>query len=74
VAVEMKKGEGSFHHARTMHGSGANDTPRPRRATVINVFLDGVMSNSNEPLLEGVPVIPKGEKMGGQFFPLLFKG
>jgi len=33
-----------------------------------------VMSNSNEPLLEGVPVIPKGEKMGGQFFPLLFKG
>src|SRR5690242_13092958 len=71
VAVEMKKGEASFHHARTMHGSGANDTPRPRRATVINVFLDGVMSNANEPLLEGVPVIPRGEKMGGQFFPLL---
>ena len=72
VAVEMKKGEASFHHARTMHGSGANDTPRPRRATVINVFLDGVMSNANEPLLEGVPVIPRGEKMGGQFFPLLY--
>lgn len=73
VAVEMKKGEASFHHARTMHGSGANDTPRPRRATVINVFLDGVMSNANEPLLEGVPVIPRGEKMGGQFFPLLYQ-
>ena len=72
VAVEMKKGEASFHHARTMHGSGANDTPQPRRATVINVFRDGVMSNSNEPLLEGVPVISRGEKMGGQFFPLLF--
>ena len=72
VAIEMTRGEGSFHHARTMHGSGANDTPRPRRATVINVFLDGVMSNSNEPLLEGVPPIPKGQKMGGQFFPLLF--
>lgn len=72
VAVEMKKGEASFHHARTMHGSGANDTPRPRRATVINVFLDGVMSNANEPLLEGVPVIPRGEKVGGQFFPLLY--
>jgi len=69
----MKKGEASFHHARTMHGSGANDTPRPRRATVINVFLDGVMSNANEPLLEGVPVIPRGEKMGGQFFPLLYR-
>src|SRR6266571_2113657 len=73
VPVEMKKGEGSFHHARTMHGSGANDTPRPRRATVINAFRDGVTSNSNEPLLEGVPAIPRGQKMGGQFFPLLFR-
>jgi ectoine hydroxylase-related dioxygenase (phytanoyl-CoA dioxygenase family) len=73
VPVEMKKGEGSFHHARTMHGSGANDTPRPRRATVINAFLDGVVSNSNEPLLEGVPVIARGHKMDGQFFPLLFR-
>jgi len=23
-------------------------------------------------LLTGVPVIPRGNKMGGQFFPLLF--
>ena len=72
VAIEMKKGESSFHHARTMHGSRANDTPAPRRATVINVFRDGVLSNADEPLLAGVPVIPRGEKMGGQFFPLLF--
>jgi ectoine hydroxylase-related dioxygenase (phytanoyl-CoA dioxygenase family) len=55
-----------------MHGSGANDTPKPRRATVINVFRDGVMSNADEPLLAGVPVIPRGGKMEGQFFPLLF--
>ena len=27
---------------------------------------------SNEPLLEGVPPVMKGEKMQGQFFPLLF--
>jgi len=72
VAIELKKGESSFHHARTMHGSRANDTPAPRRATVINVFRDGVMSDSNEPLLVGVPVIPRGDRMGGQFFPLLF--
>ena len=72
VAVELKKGESSFHHPRMIHGSYANRTDRPRRGTVINVILDGVMSNSDEPLLEGVPVIPKGEKMGGQFFPLLF--
>ncbi len=71
VAIELKKGESSFHHARMMHGSYANTTDLPRRATVINVFRDGVMSNSGEPPLEGVPAIPKGEKMGGQFFPLL---
>jgi ectoine hydroxylase-related dioxygenase (phytanoyl-CoA dioxygenase family) len=74
VPVELKKGEASFHHARTMHGSGPNDTQRPRRATVINVFKDGVMSNADEPLLVGVPVIPRGQKMQGQFFPLLFAG
>ncbi|HYL61660.1 MAG TPA: phytanoyl-CoA dioxygenase family protein [Candidatus Methylomirabilis sp.] len=72
VAIELKKGEATFHHAQTMHGSGANDTPRPRRATVINVFLDGVKSNADEPLLAGVPPIPRGEKMDGQFFPLLY--
>lgn len=72
VAIELKKGESSFHHPRMIHGSYANYTDRPRRATVINAFRDGVMSNSNEPMLEGVPVIPKGEKMDGQFFPMLF--
>jgi ectoine hydroxylase-related dioxygenase (phytanoyl-CoA dioxygenase family) len=72
VAVELKAGEASFHHPRTIHGSYANRSPRPRRATVVNVFLDGVRSNSDEPLLAGVPSVPKGAKMDGRFFPLLF--
>jgi ectoine hydroxylase-related dioxygenase (phytanoyl-CoA dioxygenase family) len=72
VAIELKKGECTFHHPRMIHGSYGNKTNRPRRATVINLFRDGVRSNSDAPLLEGVPVIPKGEKMDGQFFPLLF--
>ena len=72
VAVELKKGEGSFHHPLMVHGSFENRTERQRRATVINVFRDGVRSASNEPLLKDVPPIPKGEKMAGQFFPLLF--
>lgn len=71
VAIELKKGECSFHHPLTVHGSFANVSDRPRRAAVINVVRDGVISDSNEPLLEGVPVIPKGEKLSGQFFPLL---
>jgi ectoine hydroxylase-related dioxygenase (phytanoyl-CoA dioxygenase family) len=72
VAIELKKGECTFHHPRMIHGSYGNTTSSQRRATIINMFRDGVASNSDSPLLKGVPVIPKGEKMGGQFFPLLF--
>jgi len=73
VAIELKKGEASFHHPLMVHGSFENKTDRPRRATVINVFSDGVTSNSDQPLLEGVPAIAKGEKIQGQFFPLLYE-
>jgi len=72
VAIELKKGEASFHHPLMIHGSYENRTEHPRRATVINVFRDGVMSASNQPPLEGVPPIPAGEPMRGRFFPLLF--
>ncbi len=70
-AIELKKGECSFHHPLMVHGSFENRTDRPRRAAVINVIRDGVRSFSDEPLLEGVPRIPAGDKLGGQFFPLL---
>ena len=71
VAVELRKGEASFHHPRLVHGSFANHSERARRATVVNVMRDGVRSATNESLLHGVPVIPAGEKVEGQFFPLL---
>ena len=71
VHIELRRGECTFHHARTIHGSEANLTPKPRRATLINSFRDGVCSATDEALLAGVPVIPRGEKMDGQFFPLL---
>lgn len=74
AAAELKKGECSFHHPLMIHGSFENRTDRPRRATVVNVFRDGVRSASNEPLLTGVPPIPSGQPLGGQFFPLLFAG
>lgn len=72
VAIELRKGEASFHHPLMVHGSFENRTDRPRRAAVINVFADGVASASNGPLLEGVTPIPSGQPIGGQFFPLLF--
>jgi ectoine hydroxylase-related dioxygenase (phytanoyl-CoA dioxygenase family) len=73
IPIELKKGEASFHHPLLVHGSFQNSSEQPRRAIVINVFRDGVESDSDEPLLEGIPEIPKGEKIEGQFFPLLFK-
>ena len=72
VAIELKKGECSFHHPMMVHGSYPNTSERPRRAAVINVVRDGVRSDSNEPLLEGVDVIRRGEKLQGRFFPLLY--
>ncbi|HXB45399.1 MAG TPA: phytanoyl-CoA dioxygenase family protein, partial [Puia sp.] len=74
VPVETKAGEAIFHHPLALHGSGENKSNQPRRAFVINVFEDGVKSDSNDTLLNGVPVIKKGEKMQGQFFPLLTEG
>jgi ectoine hydroxylase-related dioxygenase (phytanoyl-CoA dioxygenase family) len=72
VSIELKAGEASFHHPLMVHGSFENKTERARRAVVINVFADGVKSASDVPPLEGVPPIAAGERMGGQFFPLLF--
>lgn len=72
VAIELTKGCATFHHPLMIHGSFANSTERPRRATVINAFRDGVVSDTDETLLEGVPIIRHGEKMTGQFFPLLY--
>jgi len=72
VPIEMKKGYGTFHHPLLVHGSFENRSDRPRRAFVINVFADGTYSDSDQPLLDGVPGVGKGQKLEGRFFPLLF--
>ena len=71
VAIELNAGEASFHHPMMLHGSYENRSDRPRRAAVINVIRDGVISDSDEPLLAGIPPIRKGGKIEGQFFPLI---
>ena len=73
VHVETKAGEAIFHHGLTLHGSGENKSNQPRRAFVVNVFADGVLSDSDAELLHGVPPVPKGKKMEGKFFPLLYE-
>jgi ectoine hydroxylase-related dioxygenase (phytanoyl-CoA dioxygenase family) len=71
VAIEMPAGHASFHHPLTVHGSFANSSHRPRRAVVLNFFRDGTLSDSDEPLLAGVPPIAKGRKIDGRYFPLV---
>lgn len=71
VVVSAKRGEAAFHHPLTVHGSQANRSDRPRRVVVVNLIADGVRSDSDEPLLEGVPAIEAGQPLQGQFFPLL---
>ena len=73
VSIEMKRGEASFHHPLLVHGSYENNSEFSRRALVINTVLDGVYSDTNEVLLQGVPVVPKGEALDGQFFPMLYE-
>ncbi len=72
IPIELKRGQCCFHHPLMVHGSYENRSDRPRRATLVNVFRDGVRSASDQELLVGVPPIPMGAKMEGQFFPLLF--
>jgi ectoine hydroxylase-related dioxygenase (phytanoyl-CoA dioxygenase family) len=74
VAIELRKGEASFHHPLMVHGSSENRSNRPRRGAVINVVRDGVRSATEEPLLQGVPALGAGTPLGGQFFPLLSAG
>ena len=73
--VVLKQGEASFHHPLMMHGSYENRSAQPRRATVINVLADGVISNfegEHSPGTTNFPMLPKGRKMEGDFYPLLF--
>ncbi|XP_062500241.1 phytanoyl-CoA dioxygenase domain-containing protein 1 homolog [Corticium candelabrum] len=73
VPALLKKGEASFHHPLMVHGSFSNQTDKPRRAAVVNYIADGVYSDSDDPILAGTPLVKKGEKMGGQFYPLVYE-
>ena len=42
VSMELKKGYATFHHPLMVHCSFENRTWQPRRAAVINTFIDGV--------------------------------
>ena len=72
TSLRLKPGEASFHHGLTVHGSQPNRSDNQRRATVLNYFVDGTRSATDEPLLSGVPAVPSGQRICGRFFPRVF--
>lgn len=70
VSGQLKKGQVSFHHPLTVHGSFPNKSENWRRATVLNYFADGTQSHSDENIQHGCT--PKGQAMGGKFHPIVF--
>lgn len=78
VANELPKGYASFHHPLTMHGSYANTSERPRRATVINTMSCDTLGNTEGyyrlDALHTFPEMPQDQVLDGNFFPLLFDG
>jgi ectoine hydroxylase-related dioxygenase (phytanoyl-CoA dioxygenase family) len=71
-AARLPTGHAAFHHPLTVHGSYANESDAPRRATVVNLFNHGTCSAVDTPLLEGLPAFPSGSELGGKFFPVLY--
>jgi hypothetical protein len=68
----LKAGECTFHHSHTVHGSYGNRSDIPRRAVVLNFMKPDTRSaDGSGPLLTGVPVIPAGNVIEGDFFPLV---
>ena len=67
-----KAGEASFHHSHTVHGSHANNSGRPRRAVVLNYMgPETRCADGSRPLLKGVPLIPEGALIEGDYFPIV---
>ena len=78
VSNELPRGFASFHHPLTMHGSYANTSDRPRRATVLNTMSYDTLGNtagySRMEALKTFPPMPQDQQLDSKFFPLLFDG
>src|SRR5262245_27888613 len=73
----VKKGEVSFHHSMTWHGSHKNLSDRPRRAIAIHVMTGKAVyaANGQHPMKKFVK-LSDGESMcnAGDHFPHICKG
>lgn len=72
VAVPVRAGQATIHHSHTLHGSDRNRSARWRRAAVVNYMGPQVrVADGSTPLLRGVPLLPTGALVDGEYFPLV---
>jgi ectoine hydroxylase-related dioxygenase (phytanoyl-CoA dioxygenase family) len=72
VPIVGRAGEASFHHSHMLHGSWGNRSDRPRRAVVLNYMgPETRCADGSKPLLKGVPIIPEGARIEGDYFPIV---
>ena len=74
VPWPVRRGEVSFHHSMTWHGSHKNDSDRPRRAIAIHVMTgDAVfVADGNHPMKQFIS-LKDGQSMrdAGEHFPVI---
>lgn len=69
----LKAGECAFHHSHTLHGSYGNHSPIPRRAIVLNFMHPETRSaDGAKPLLVHTPIVPEGEIIEGDHYPIVY--
>ena len=77
VPVVVPRGGGSFHHGWTWHGSGFNDSDRPRRSLVIHMcssesrFVPARLGNGNGAVYSRYRRLGD-ERMDENYFPILW--
>ncbi len=77
VPAELPKGCCAFHHPLMLHGSYGNSSPNQRRATVVNMMREGVVSNCDGKDMGKFPTVPTGLPMAEHspcYPPLLHGG
>lgn len=76
VPLIMKAGQVSFHHAMSLHGSGPNNTPRPRRSIAIHLMAGDTRYRAGTPADGHMNVQlfkpNDGDIFEGSIFPVLY--
>lgn len=75
AVLELRAGEASFHSSLVWHGSGPNDSDRPRRAVVIRYVGDGTIwlgaQRYEYNYTDSEVGLKMGDPVGGEYFPLV---